>query len=232
LAEEEVVINMKRLLFLVLISWLSVYGMNSDSDEEGVSTYSDSSQPSSSEVSPRCKLAEIPVYTKAVKDIKFTGCSVTEVPDDIARRMPRVETLSLADNRIQRVSPAIFSLASLVHLDLSWNRLKALPILPDSIKVLLLAHNQLESLPSRLPSSLKTLDVSFNALMFLTGLGCSGSLKELNASNNKLVRLPMCLPPSMVEINLSENPGMQEVPHTWEQYESLLVLGISHEENE
>jgi len=87
---------------------------------------------------------------------------------------------------------------SIVYINCSNNNLTSLPSnLPGSVRELECSYNNLTSLPSNLPESLQKLWCSGNNLTELPS-NLPESLQELDCSNNKLTSLPSKLPGALI----------------------------------
>ena len=94
------------------------------------------------------------------------------------------------------------------------NQLVNIPPLPDEVTELYCGHNRLTSLPT-LPPSLTYLDCGNNQLTSLPPL--PSTLTKLNCWNNKLTSLPS-LPPSLTTLHCSHNKLLSLPPlpqFTW-----------------
>lgn len=106
----------------------------------------------------------------------------------------------------------------LIWLDVSFNKLRALPPLPASLKKLYAYRNELSELPP-LPDSLEKLVVEDNQLQELPPL--PDSLQSLGASNNQLRVLPV-LPASLKTLSVANNQ-LRELPPLPDSLEKLVV---------
>lgn len=105
---------------------------------------------------------------------------LNSLPDDITN-------LDLRHNNLTYI-PDLSRFNKLTYLNVSFNQLTSLPLLPDSLKKLYCDDNQLTNLPS-LPNSLKILICNDNQLTYLPSL--PNSLQELECYRNKLTSLPL-----------------------------------------
>ncbi|XP_038075684.1 leucine-rich repeat protein 1-like [Patiria miniata] len=118
----------------------------------------------------------------------------------VLERFPKgLESLRVNGCGLSRVDPRILELKSLRALDLSGNRIRALPNDPGQLSALAelkVANNLLERLPpslclSSLRTSLQFLDLAGNSLKFFPPQICDlASLLRLNVANNQLTSLP------------------------------------------
>ena len=137
----------------------------------------------------------------------------------------RLARLSLAENKIQEI-PDLGGLESLTRLNLSYNQLETLPgdVVNTALDWLDLRANKVRALP-RLPSSLKVLDLSGNQISSVWSVLAQSDLPQLTSldlSENPLVSLPG-LPslPSLASLRLA-NTGLSSVPSS-----ALARLGVS-----
>ncbi|ARP82736.1 hypothetical protein CAL12_19195 [Bordetella genomosp. 8] len=121
-----------------------------------------------------------------------------------------LKELNVSNNRLAD-APLIFP-PGLTRLGLTGNRLRVAPTLPDGLKELLIAHNDLPSLPAQLPAGLELLDASSNVLASLPD-SLPASLRLLHVSHNRLERLPT-LPDGLIELDVSWNSldGLPDLP--------------------
>ncbi|XP_072493478.1 p53-induced death domain-containing protein 1 isoform X2 [Notamacropus eugenii] len=127
--------------------------------------------------------------------------------------------------------PCLSDLASLVHLDLSFNSLRLLPAcIPQMTRLdaLLLSHNLLERLPEALGTlrALTFLSVSSNRLQALpAGLAGLTALQRLDLSENCLEVLPEEIGAlsSLTELNLASN-YLHSLPDSLASLQSLRLL--------
>ncbi|XP_060859388.1 leucine-rich repeat and calponin homology domain-containing protein [Metopolophium dirhodum] len=145
------------------------------------------------------KLKEFPVTNKYdLSDTTIADLSkncFTHFPAEVIKFWS-LESLNLYHNAIRSIPNTVTSLQSLVHLDLSRNRLTCLPsaMCQLPLEILLLSNNKLKQLPTEIGfcKTLIELDVSCNVLINLPPqLGQLSSLKCLNAQNNLLIELPL-----------------------------------------
>ncbi|MEI7436154.1 MAG: leucine-rich repeat domain-containing protein [bacterium] len=113
--------------------------------------------------------------------------------------LPRIETLSATDNRIETLGRDMRGLASLRVLNLQGNRLATLPPAIASLahlELLLLDDNRLTTLPEAIGAlaSLRILSLTGNALTTLPAtISRLGQLESLDLSGNRLTALPVAL---------------------------------------
>ena len=113
--------------------------------------------------------------------------------------LPRLETLSAWDNRIETLGRDMSGLASLRVLNLQGNRLKTLPPAIGSLvhlELLLLDDNHLTTLPEEIGAlaRLRRLSLTGNALTTLpAAIARLGLLESLDLSGNHLTALPVAL---------------------------------------
>lgn len=113
-----------------------------------------------------------------------------------------------------------YSLKGITGLDCSNNQLTKLPILPNSIKILLdCSNNQLTSLPF-LPRKLQGLNCSDNQLTSLPSL--PEKLTRLYCYNNLLTILPP-FPKALTTLYCSHNPLLFIFPFLPERFDDYTV---------
>lgn len=120
-------------------------------------------------------------------------------------RCGQLQKLALGRNRLASLPPCIWSLESLVTLEVGHNCLRSLPQgpeqaggpLPGGLEEVDVSHNELEMVPRclfELPC-VKTVLLDHNRVESLPeSLWLCGSLRELNVSHNRLASLPWCEP--------------------------------------
>lgn len=96
----------------------------------------------------------------------------------------------------------VYSLKGITSLGFFNNRLKSLPVLPNTIQTLICYNNQLETIPS-LPENLERLFCANNRLQSLPKL--PKSLTTLSCNNNRLQTLPE-LPHHLFLMSCDKNP--------------------------
>ncbi len=91
----------------------------------------------------------------------------------------------------------------LLKLNISYNRLKRLPLLPNLLEELRCSSNELTEI-LLLPELLKIFNCSNNKLVGLINLSTFYNLETLNCANNQIIKLPL-LPDTLKELNCSNN---------------------------
>ena len=136
-----------------------------------------------------------------------------------------------------------------VHL--AYSDLTVLPVLPDTVEVLVADHNVLTELPAlpprlrelycsdnqltglpNLPDTLTFLDCESNAIHVLPKLPLS--LRFLNCIDNQLTTLPK-LPPMLETLECAENPFYPALARIFAQHEgdmAQLIASVRHEQEE
>ena len=146
----------------------------------------------------------------------------------------RVTQLSLSNNDLTALSPAIGKLTSLSELYLSDNELTALPPAIGKLTSLLylnLKGNQLTALPSAIGklTSLTGLALNDNHLTALpTAIGELASLTTLYLNSNELTALPPAIGKltSLISLDLYDNQ-LTDIPPAIGELTSLISLHIS-----
>ncbi|XP_061212856.1 toll-like receptor 2 [Neopsephotus bourkii] len=127
---------------------------------------------------------------KNVKHLKMSNCSIVELPEWFAGTMEALLYLDLSSNRIA----ALPSLPpSLRHLDVSSSDIKVIP--PgfksmSNLTVFIIQNNQVTDMhPEYFPLTLTTCDISKNKLNLLPLTQALENLQHLNVSGNLIARL-------------------------------------------
>lgn len=123
--------------------------------------------------------------------------SLTEIPD--LSRFLFLETLNVKHNRLKTL-PALP--ASLKVLDCACNKLTELPKLPETLEYIDCSCNSITQFPQELPAHLETLKCDHNQLTLLPEL--PSQLKTLECASNYLSVLP-ALPATLEKINCQVN---------------------------
>lgn len=142
-----------------------------------------------------------------------------------------LEVLSLSQNHLTTLPPALGTLTSLNQLHISNNKLTCLPEelgLLNQLQILKANNNRISSVPSSIGNccSLIEIDLSSNLLVELPEtLGNLRNLKALHLSNNGLKSLPstlfkMCTQLSILDLHSTEitNDALRQV-EGWEDFD-------------
>ncbi|KAG8436248.1 hypothetical protein GDO86_007373 [Hymenochirus boettgeri] len=106
-----------------------------------------------------------------LRRIDLTGNLIEEIEDKAFEKLPLLEQLSLAENKLNKI-PALPS--KLTVFNANHNQIKSKGIKANAFKkltnlaYLYLANNQLESVPSNLPETLRILHLQHNAITSIT----------------------------------------------------------------
>ncbi|KAA2243391.1 DUF1963 domain-containing protein [Chitinophaga agrisoli] len=143
-------------------------------------------------------LLEVPTAIKgfmSLRELNLTGIrGIDSLPQWIGD-LKELERLDIAGSQIADIHPSIFQLPKLQYCYLSNNRLQSIPpVLPDTLKTLVLENNQLTSLPA-----------SLSALP---------QLRHLNISRNPLQELPPGLE-KIADLNLELEKKMSLLDYTY-----------------
>ncbi|KAM4720877.1 osteomodulin [Rhinophrynus dorsalis] len=173
----------------------------------------------------------------------------------------RIQQLYLQFNEIDAViGKSFINATALREINLSHNKIKSNKIevgvfakLPNLVQ-LFLHHNDLEDIPSPLPSSIERIFLGFNKigkvkdddfkdLVNLTMLDlCNNhignvrgkaisklkNLMQLNICNNNLHSMPKNIPPSLMYLSM-ENNSISEIPEDYfTKLQNLLAIRLSH----
>ena len=132
-------------------------------------------------------------------DLSFN--SITTIPDDLFK-LP-IFALVLPGNNIKTISNKISTMSSLSLLNLSYNPIESLPLLPESLEELHLANCKLTQLDPKLQNleNLYTFNASCNNLCELPPLK---NVVYLNLSKNNFVLFPE-IPETVEYLDISFN---------------------------
>ncbi|XP_015203778.2 toll-like receptor 9 [Lepisosteus oculatus] len=200
-------------------------------------------------------LTRVPLFrapTGAVTALLLSGNHISRIPADAFALFRRLETLELQWNGLLRpgvpkaggpmvLAPRAFEpLAQLRSLDLRGNGLRAVPLLPPSLRTLDLSYNRLLLLepPARPPAlaALQTLRLDGNCYYnnpcghsqgaprgFLAGMG---RLRELSLGHNNLTAVPGGLPAGLRRLALHYNQISAVAPGDFGQLARLSSLDL------
>ncbi|CEP02218.1 hypothetical protein PBRA_002483 [Plasmodiophora brassicae] len=158
---------------------------------------------------------------------------IGELPDSFGGvTMASLRSLNLSRNAIEQLTEAISDLAALESLDVSCNRLAALPqFLPANLKLLDVSHNRLTRLPDVLPPPLLVLKATHNSLSEIgeSSLQSCPLLKTLWLTNNSLDALPLSVGylTDLTEFRCTSN-RLQSLPKEVAQLRHLSSISLSN----
>ena len=131
-----------------------------------------------------------------VKTLKLARNEFTSLPTEMGQYLKQCVKLDLQWNKLREIPPNLLELPSLNELNLSHNDLINIPDVPEwsaSLLVLDLSYNRLSSLPnSAVAPALRNLNISNNRFRIVPHCVCSFiNLSTLNiAHNSEIVALP------------------------------------------
>ena len=128
------------------------------------------------------------------------------------------QVLALTNRRIEHID---WIPDNIYQINLGFNQLKAIPALNRYVKVLILEHNQLQTLPF-LPDKLLLLNVNLNRQLQTLPVLPQG-LESLRAMHCSLRELPS-LPSSLEYLNVSYNQ-LENLPRLPDRLYALMVAG-------
>lgn len=144
-----------------------------------------------------------------LKYLWLPGNHLTELPADLAQRLPKLQTLNIGGSRLLSLD-RLQGLSELEELNITGSPLQSLNSLPTltQLESLIACDNQLEDLPSDLASRLPvltSLDLANNALTSLAALKGMDQLLELDYSDNRKPLPIATLPPLLALHSLTVN---------------------------
>lgn len=181
-----------------------------------------------------CELPPLPKWVKAL-DVSHNHLrSLPELPSGVQRinaKGNQLATLPALPDSVIWLNVADNSLKSLPKLNVNLQRLYAarnrLRSAPDfsqakQLSYVGLDYNQLTTLPSNMPASIKWLNVSYNFLHSLPDDLPQG-MEVLNVSSNLLKRFPSALPEKLDLLDAVDNP-LEALPAAFPQNMRLFLL--------
>ncbi|VDM47817.1 unnamed protein product [Toxocara canis] len=146
-----------------------------------------------------------------------------------------IRQISFAHNQIEHIHREAFQANNLLqHLDLEWNRIQEMPIIPDSVIYLNAANNRLSIIPATVANlpSLISLNLSANSIDASTPFPLAGSeLEVLDLSYNRFESIPMPLidncSPTLAHLNMRSNRIEQIPPNTFINFTRLQTLDMT-----
>lgn len=173
--------------------------------------------------------------SRDLKNIDLEGNRLTAVPD-VVLGMPKLECLSMRDNALRSLTPAIAQLGHiLVELDLRANFLETLPESIGklrSLRLLSAGRNMLKTLPESIGElqHLNTLWLSHNRLKELpASCACLPALEDLNLHDNRLRELPDAISaaPQLSWLSVGKNQ-LAALPPVLLTMQPLKILHLQH----
>ncbi|KFP33450.1 Toll-like receptor 2 type-1 [Colius striatus] len=166
---------------------------------------------------------------KKVKRLKMSNCSIVELPEWFAGTMAELLFLDLSTNRIS-VLPDLPS--SLQHLDISNSDIKTIPPTFKSLSNLTtfnIQNNEVTALqPEYFPGALTRCDLNRNKLSVLPLTRAVGKLRYLSVSGNLITRLEPSGPlPALVHLDSSHNLISELPDHFGKSLPGLRYLNLS-----
>ncbi len=134
-----------------------------------------------------------------------------------------LQTLDISQNWLGDLQ-FLQHLPNVKHLNLSYNDFEVLEYLPRHLETLVASHCKLKMIQNKLPSTLKELNLSYNALKQGSLPRSWGSLEKLTLCFNQLKKFPKYLPDTLKHLNLVSNQ-IEDLPSKLPS--SLQMLNVS-----
>ena len=164
-----------------------------------------------------------------LKYLSLKNNSLTEIPDFV-NSLTTLEILDVTKNKLS-ILPSLYNLDKLYHLSFQDNLISNISNLPRNLQTLSGRWNKIKFITTKLPSSLKKINLAQNRLQEIpVHFGNLEQLEELNLYGNKLHKLPEVftnlkkLKRLILRVNEIEN-----LPRSFENLLSLETLDV--EEN-
>lgn len=117
------------------------------------------------------------------KMLDISHLNLTQFPSSVCN-LSKLQYLFMSHNKISKINDLSFY-KDLIVIDLSYNNLTAIPLLPNIVEELVISHNNIENATLKY-NYLKRLDISNNKLISLSFIE---SLEILNCDDNKLTKI-------------------------------------------
>ena len=145
-----------------------------------------------------------------VKELKLARNEFTSLPSEIGSYLKRCTKLELQRNELSRIPPCLLELPSIIELNLSYNNIVEIPVVPEW------------------SATLSVLDLSYNRLKTLPDSAEAPNLKELNISNNQLRAVPPCVCSfvSLITLNIANNSEILTLPSELARLKKILNLHL------
>lgn len=120
-------------------------------------------------------IESLPVLPDSLEELYISSCNLTEIDKNVAEAKNLVKLIASSNNLTE-----IPFMPYLIELDISNNKIREFPSLPDTLLVLNLSFNQIVTLPNKMNFvDLEFLDLSFNNITTLPDFSQLAGLKHL-----------------------------------------------------
>ena len=150
----------------------------------------------------------LPTFRNSLQLLDLSNNDIVNIYNNSFEGLPYLSNLNLGSNSLAHLPADAFNSNKLQSLDLSFNHIVQLPILPKSLKSLNLRNNDIVNIYNNSfvgLSHLSNLNLGSNSLAHLPeDAFTSNKLQSLDLSFNYIVQLPI-LPNSLSSLNLRNN---------------------------
>ena len=170
---------------------------------------------------------------KKEQSAAWSQLSLVEVYSEWFLEIQSFQNLSLAENKLQYVPPALLKMQKLTRLDLSFNKICEIPheiFNMPCLRWLDLKGNEIRAFPpvSSWSKFLTYLNLSGNKLTKIDNSIADSNMQDLNLARNRLAYVPDCIwnIDSLKNLWLSGNSYIEALPPDLAKLKNLAYLEI------